>query len=243
LTDGSIIELDTVHPVVLNILAQWLIDGSIWSMRDCSVTKTTCSVLDFLGVAFAQRFDTDNDGNPYAMTTAKKLLQACFMGQRIRAHQFMEAIMNLVIRHLRIDAPPLPCHVFQAYSRSNAGLYGFKKLLVDAWIWTNHVSNGQVPRLDDYMLEFQQHVQATFKDIQTRKYTYDDTNPNNPRNREMVDVEINFNALKNCLCHGNHGLLKCRYRVHPTTKPCFNLIVDSTPVTAPPPRPVRAHCR
>jgi hypothetical protein len=93
------------------------------------------------------------------------------------------------------------------------------------------------------MPEFRQHVQATCKDIQTRKHTYDNTNPNNPRNREIVDVEINFNALENCLCHDNQGLLKCRYHVHSTTEPCFDLIVDSTPVTAPPPRPVGAHRR
>jgi hypothetical protein len=80
-------------------------------------------------------------GDPYAMTAARKLLQAYFMGQRIHAHHFMDAIMNLVIRHLRIDSPPLPYHVFQVYSRSNTGLHGFKKLLVDAWIWANHVSN------------------------------------------------------------------------------------------------------
>lgn len=243
LTDGSCIHLDGFHPVIFNILVQWLADGKIWPTRDCSVPPTTSIVLDFLDVTFAQLFDTNNDVNPFSMTTARKLVQAYFMGQRLGAQHFMDAIMNLTIRHLRIDSPPLPHHVFQVYSRSNTGLHGFKKLLVDAWIWANRVSSGHIPRLTDYMPEFQQHVQATLEDMQTRKHTFDTANPNNPRNRETVDIDINFNALENCLCHGNQGLLKCRYHVHTTTEPCWNLIVDSTPVTAPPPRPIGSHRR
>jgi hypothetical protein len=200
--------------------------------------------VNFLDITFAKLFDTGSDSDPFSIATTRKLIESYFMGQRIGAHHFMDAIINLIISRIRMKTPPLPIHVFQVYTRSAAGLRGLKKLLVDAWIWANRISNGQVPRLSDYLPEFQEHVNATLRDMHTTKYALDSINPANPRNRETIDVEINFHALENCLCNASQGRLKCRYHVHSTNEPCWNLLVDSTPVTEPPaPRPVASHRR
>lgn len=243
MVNGSWIQLDGFHPVIFNFLAQWLLDSSVWPLRDCSASASASTILDVLDITFSTLIDTTQDANPYAMTAARKLVQAYYMGLRIGAYHFMDAIINVIIRNLRVDAAPSPDQVFQVYMRGGIGIDGFRKLCVDAHIWTNRISGGQVPRLSDYMAEFQADVNATFRKLQTRKYTLDATNPANPRNREMMDVEINFAALENCLCHGNQGTLKCRYHVHPATDPCWNLIVDTTPVVLPAPRPTGARRR
>ncbi|KAH5369285.1 hypothetical protein HBI48_047370 [Parastagonospora nodorum] len=243
MVNGSWIQLEGFHPVIFNFLAQWLLDSTVWPLRDCSASASASSMLDILDITFSTLMDTTHDANPYAMTAARKLVQAYYMGLRMGAYHFMDAIMNVIIRNLRVVAPPSPDQVFQVCMRAGSGNNGFRKLFVDAYIWVSRMNGGQVPRLSDYMAEFQADVNATLRNLQTGKYTFDATNPANPRNREMMDVEINFAALENCLCHGNQGTLKCRYHVHPATDPCWNLIVDTTPVVLPAPRPTGARRR
>jgi hypothetical protein len=243
MANGSWIQLEGFHPVIFNFLAQWLLDSTVWPLRDCSISASASGMLDILDITVSTLMDTTHDANPYAMTAARKLVQAYYMGLRIGAYHFMDAIMNVIIRNLRVVAPPSPDQVFQVYTRAGPGNNGFKKLFVDVYIWVSRTSGGQVPRLSDYMAEFQADVNVTLRNLQTGKYTLDATNPANPRNREMMDVEINFAALENCLCHVNQGTLKCRYHVHPATDPCWNLIVDTTPVVLPAPRPTGARRR
>jgi hypothetical protein len=233
------LDLEGLKPSIFNVLVQWLVDNTIWPLYEHSLPSAgailTTGAMN-VKVTFASLFDTKHDDNLHMAETARKLVEAYFMGQMMQAHQFMDAIMNLIVRNLNMDTPPLPIHVQQVYSRSAPGLHGLKKLLVDAWIWANRISNGKVPKLTDYLSQFQEDVNATVLQIQAKKYPLDAENPHNPRNNETVDVEINFHALENCLCHGNQGRLKCRYHVHASTEPCWNLIVDDSPAVgrAPP---------
>jgi hypothetical protein len=226
-----VLNLNQFHPAIFNILVQWLSIGTIWPLYEHSFpTSGSVPTVDVLNVTLTLLFDASGDGNLTTTHTARKLIEAYFMGQTMRAHHFMDAILNLIVRHLHMDSPPLPIHIQEVYSRSSPGLHGLKKLLVDAWVWADRISNGQIPRLSNYLPEFQEHVNITIMEIHTKRYPFDSANAHNPRNSETMDVEINFQALENCLCHGNQGRLKCRYHVHPSTEPCWNLIVDDTPV-------------
>jgi hypothetical protein len=235
--------LEGFHPAIFNILVQWLVQDTIWPLIDHSLSSVSAATYNALDITFATLFDTSDDGDPTSATTARKFIQAYFMGQMMEARYFMDAILNTIIRHLHMRSPPLPHHVEQVYKRSWAGLHGLKKLLVDAFIWARGFNSNAMPRLSNYEPEFRADVTATLKNIQTRKHTLDSMNHNNPLNREFVDVEINFFTLESSLCNDNQGRLKCRYHVHTTNEVCWNLIVDDTPVTMPPQRPIGAHRR
>ena len=231
--------LDSFHPVFFNIFIQWLTSANIWPLRDNSVNTAAARPISQLDTAafdpvitFFTLFDLRTEDNPANMPTARKLIHAYFMGERMSAKHFMDTIINLIIRYLRVDSPPLPVHISEIYSRSTTpGLTGLKKLLVDAYIWTHTISNGQVPRLSSYLPAFQAHVSATLDAITTRRYAYDAMNPSNPRNREFVDSRIDFARLQACLCNDGQGRLKCRYHLHGAAEPCWDMLVDSTPIT------------
>jgi hypothetical protein len=235
--------LEGFHPATFNILVQWLVHDTVWPLVDHSLSLVSVAAVDALAITFATLFDTSRDGNPGSATTAREIIQAYFMGQMMGARYFMDAILNTVICHLSVDSPLLPYHVEQVYKRSFTGLHGLKKLLVDAFIWAHRVNSSVVLQRSDYLPGFQADVTATLKNIQSRKHAFDSTNPNNPLNREFVDVEIDFFRLESCLCNDNQGRLKCRYHVHTTNEACWNLIVDDTPVTMSLKHPIGAHRR
>lgn len=175
-------------------------------------------------------FDTSADYNCFSMSTARKLLHAYFMGQQMGARYFQDAVINVLVRYLNVDSQPLPIQVLEIYNQSTAEPNGLKKIFVDAYIWVHRISNGCVLRLTDYPLDFQNDVNATLNDINTHTYEFDLANPENPRNFETKDYEMNFFNLEHFLCHGNYGRLKCRYHHHTAAEPCWNLIVDNIPI-------------
>jgi hypothetical protein len=188
---SNCINLNGFHPIIFNIFVQWLVLGHIWPLQDHAITSTT-TTSDVLNITFAWLLNASLNSNTYVIAAARKLYQAYFMAQDIRLYHLIDAIINLIIRHLHMDSPLLLDHVRQMFGRSSPGLHGLKRLLVVAYIWANCISNGQVPGLADYLPDFQAHVAATLKDIRTAKYVFDAANPSSSRNRETVDVEINF---------------------------------------------------
>jgi hypothetical protein len=215
------------------------------SGRSCTnaISSVPAAIFNVLYLTFTTLFDTSNDGNFNTLKTVRVFVEAYFMGQKIDEHHFMDAILNLIVRHLHMDSPPLTHHVAQAYARSSAGLNGFKKLLVDAYLWAQRVNSVMVPPLRSYLPAFQADVTATLNKTRPRKHTFDAMRPNNPRNREFVDVVIDFSRLENYLVHDNQGRLKCRYHVHAANQMCWNLMVDSNLVAAASQRPIGAHRR
>jgi hypothetical protein len=240
---GARINLEGFHPTVFNIFAQWVGRNTIWLLVHNSISLAPAAVFNVLDVTFTTLFDTSNDGNFNSLKTTRMFVEAYFMGRKLGAHHFMDAVINLIVRYLHMNSPPFTYYVAQVYARSSAGLTGFKKLLVDAYLWVHRVNSAMVPPLRSYLPAFQAAVTGTLDATCTRKHKFDAIHPNNPLNREFVDTGIDFTRLENCLVSDNQGRLKCRYRVHGGNESCFNLMVDSTPETAAPRHPRGAHRR
>jgi hypothetical protein len=237
------INLEGFHPTIFNIFAQWVGRNTLWPLVHNSISPAPAALYNVLDVTFTTLFDTSNDGNFNTLKTARMFVEAYFMGMKLGAHHFMDAILNLIVRHLHMNSAPLPHHVAQVYARSSAGLTGLKKLLVDAYLWVQRVNSTMVKPLHSYPPAFQADVTATLNATRTRKHTYDVNHPDNPLNREFVDIGIDFARLESCLVNDTQGSLKCRYHMHGANEMCWNLMVDSTPVTAAPRLPVGAHRR
>ncbi|KAH5201541.1 hypothetical protein HBH68_119740 [Parastagonospora nodorum] len=64
MVNGSWIQLEGFHPVIFNFLAQWLLDSTVWPLRDCSASASASSMLDILDITFSTLMDTTHDANP-----------------------------------------------------------------------------------------------------------------------------------------------------------------------------------
>jgi hypothetical protein len=58
------------------------------------------------------------------------------MGQDLQTPYFQDAIMNVIVQFFRLDQTIPPTLVDEVYGRSNPGLAGLKKFLVDYYIWS-----------------------------------------------------------------------------------------------------------
>lgn len=155
--------------------------------------------------------------------------------------------MNAITRYFRADSAPPVAFVNEVYTRTFRAatiLSGLKRFLVDYYVWAclpngnetlpricrvTRTTASQVPPLYAYPQPFIQHVTTTLSDI-SAKVVID---PKDPRQRtESKDAVVDFVNLEAFLCNARQGRLKCRYHQHTSQGLCFNLIVDSAPVTA-----------
>lgn len=241
--EASWIAMDGHHPIIFNIFVQWLHQDTLWPFQDYSMSlsdsrsaphpRTSSAFASNPDITFTTLSDTSFDSKPDVMTPARMLVHAYFMGQDFGAHYFQDCIMNLIIRYLRADQRLQPSFIHEIYTRSNAGVYGFKKLLVDVYAWTAQAAANQVLPLGygHYPAAFERDVTATLNDIRTNKYPVDAQNPVSSRNKVMVDTVVDFSRLETSLAQDLHGSRKCRYHHHATAKPCFHMVVDNTPVS------------
>jgi hypothetical protein len=241
-TDASWIGIEGFHPAIFTIFVQWLHQDTLWPFQDYSMPlsdsrsaalpRTSIAFINGIDITLTTLFDTTSDMNPDVMAPTRKLIHAYFMGQHFGAHYFQDCIMNLIIRHLRVNQRLQPNFVHEIYIRSNIGVQGLKKLLVDVYTWTAQVDISQVLPLGygHYPAAFERDVNATLSNIRTHKYPIDTQNPANPKNKVFVDVVVDFSRLEASLVQDLHGSLKCRYHHHGTTKPCFHMVMDNTRV-------------
>jgi hypothetical protein len=234
--------LEGFHPAIFTIFVQWLHQDTLWPFQDYSMPlldsrsapppRTSNTFSNNPDITFTTLSDTKSEMNSDVTTPARKLIHAYFMDQYFGAHYFQDCIMNLIIRYLRGNQRLQPNFVHEIYTRSNIGVQGLKKLLVDFYAWTAQVDINQVLPLGygHYLAAFERDVNATLNDIRSHKYPIDAQNPANPKNKVFVDVIVDFSRLEASLAQDLHSSLKCRYHHHGTIKPCFHMIVDNTPV-------------
>ncbi|KAF2855272.1 hypothetical protein T440DRAFT_386354 [Plenodomus tracheiphilus IPT5] len=165
-----------------------------------------------------------NDNQPYKMPTARKLMFAYFMGQRLGIPHFQDMIMNAIVKFFGPDGPPSPPFIAWLYRKSPVGQpLGLKRFFVDFYNWALSVHADKVPLLDYYVPDFRRDVSLAFAATKTQVVV----DPDDKRKRtEPADVIVDFTKLQEVLCNGRQGRLKCRYHQHERDQMCFNLIVD-----------------
>ena len=247
--EGKSIAIDGFHTAIFGYYVLWLQNKPLLPFQDLSVSMSSNRLSKHVpdnqpaayrpDVTMEKLADTRYDNNPVAMSTARKLFAAYFMGQDLQTPYFQDAIMNTIIQLFRPNQPIPPSLVEEVYRRANPGLAGFKKFLVDYYIWacippsksalprlcmSSGLLKSSIPPLSRYPEAFRTGVTITHQNI--HKQITAETNPlSRPREKQYKDTEIDFSNLDMFLRNGKGGMLRCRYHQHTHVDLCFNLMV------------------
>jgi hypothetical protein len=247
--EGQSITIDGLHTAIFGYYVLWLQNKSFIPFQDISVSMTsTCRLQSATVDQFAvHRLDVTpeelahdgHDQDPTVMSTARRFFCAYFMGHDLQTPYFQDAIMNAIVQFFRPDQPTPSTLVDEVYSRSNSGLAGLKKFLVDYYIWScmppstpglprmcvsSGLSESQIPPLSCYPLAFRTGVTITHQNMRTE--VLKEVNPlSKPHEKEYKDTEIDFSNLNTFLRNAKGGMLRCRYHQHNHVDLCLNLMV------------------
>jgi hypothetical protein len=247
--EGKSITIDGFHTAIFGYYVLWLQNKSFLPFQNLSISmssnrafKTATvsrSAVYCPDVTMEKLADAGYDKDPAAMSTARKLFCAYFMGQDLRTPYFQDAIMNTIIQLFHPDQPIPPALVEEVYHRSHPGLAGLKKFLVDYYIWaciphsktepprlciSSGLSKSSIPSLSHYPHAFRTGVTITHQNMRTEVPA--EPNPlSRLREKQYKDTEIDFSNLETFLRNAKGGALRCRYHQHTHVDLCFNLMV------------------
>lgn len=177
-----------------------------------------------LTIAMSLLANASNDDQAYNAPLARRLLYAYFLGRKLGAPHFQDAIMNVIARHFRADGPPPPDFITWIYDKCPQGRpIGLRRFFVDFYNWALRVNTNRVPQLSDYIMAFHQDVTAAAAATQ-KQVLIDEKDP--LKRTEPQDIIIDFKQLQTVLCNARQGRLKCRYHHHKPGELCFHYIVD-----------------
>jgi hypothetical protein len=247
--EGQSIRIEGFHTAIFGYYALWLQNKSFILFQDISVSMTsTClsksttvdqSAVHRPDVTMEEPADDRHDQDPAAMSMARRLFCAYFIGQDLQTPYFQDTIMNAIVQFFRPDQKIPPTLVDEAYSRSNPGLVGLKKFLVDYYIWScmhpstpglprlcvsSGLSESQILPLSCYLRAFHTGVTITHQSMRTEALKEANV-LSRPREKEHKDTEIDFSNLNTFIRNAKEGMIRCHYHQHTHVDLCLNLMV------------------
>jgi hypothetical protein len=246
--EGDWIHLENFSTAIFGYYVLWLKNKPLVPFEDLSMRMRGNRV--FINPAIGQSAayppdvtmemlaDATNDQDTAAMSAARRLFCAYFMGQDIGALYFQDAVMNTIIRLFQPGQLIPTALIDEAYLRSSTGLAGLRKFLVDYYVWgclpppmselprlclIHGLPKSQIPPLSEYPYAFRTGVETTHENVRTdipaRTHAL-----SKPRQKEYLDTEIDFSNLDSFMRNAKGGALRCRYHQHTNVDVCFNLM-------------------